>query len=55
VRNFENRLSTCGSNPNFRLVSMSDVEFFVLERVLTQNFNTVDLVNFLEFFLKLHI
>jgi hypothetical protein len=27
---------------------MSELEFFLLTRVLTQNFNTVDLVEFLE-------
>jgi hypothetical protein len=27
---------------------MSELEFFLLTRVLTQNFNTMDLVNFLE-------
>ena len=28
ARNLENRLNTCSSNPIFRLVSMSEVEFF---------------------------
>jgi hypothetical protein len=51
----ENKLSTCGSNLNFRLLSMSDVEFFCLKLVLTQNFNTMELVNFFEKIQKLHI
>jgi hypothetical protein len=34
---------------------MSELEIFLLTRVLTQNFNTVDLINFLEKNQKLHI
>jgi hypothetical protein len=34
---------------------MSELEFFLLTRILTQNFNTVDLVKFLEKIQKLHI
>jgi hypothetical protein len=34
---------------------MSKLEFFLLTRVLTQNFNIVDLVKFLEKNQKLHI
>jgi hypothetical protein len=34
---------------------MSELEFFLLTRVLTQNFNTMDLVKFLEKNKKLHI
>jgi hypothetical protein len=37
-------LNTYGSNLKFRLVGMSDVEFFYLKGVLIQNFNIVDLV-----------
>jgi hypothetical protein len=36
-------------------VSMSELKFFLLMRVLTQNFNIVDLVKFLEKNQKLHI
>jgi hypothetical protein len=36
-------------------VIMSKLEFFLLMSVLTQNFNTVDLVKFLEKNQKLHI
>jgi hypothetical protein len=34
---------------------MSDLKFFLLKGVLTQNFNKVDLVKFLEKNQKLHI
>jgi hypothetical protein len=34
---------------------MSELEFFLLMRVLTQNFNTMNLVEFLEKNQKLHI
>jgi hypothetical protein len=30
------------------ICNMSELEFFLLTKVLTQNFNTVDLVKFLE-------
>jgi hypothetical protein len=55
ARNLENKLSTHDSNPNFRLVRLSGVEFFFLEGVLIQNFNIVDFVNFFEKIQKLHI
>jgi hypothetical protein len=55
ARNLKNKLSTCGSNFNFRLVNMSDIEFFCLKGLLTQNINTVDLVNYFEKIQKLHI
>jgi hypothetical protein len=42
---FQVKLSTHGSNPNSRFVSMSELEFILLSRVLTQNFNTMNLVN----------
>jgi hypothetical protein len=45
---FQIKLSTYGSNLNFIFVIMSGLEFFLLMRVLTQNFNTMDLVKFLE-------
>jgi hypothetical protein len=44
-----------GSNLNFIVVIMNEVELLLLTRVLTQNFNTVDLVKFLEKNQKLHI
>jgi hypothetical protein len=34
---------------------MSELELFLLKGVLTPNFNTMDLVNFLEKYQKLHI
>jgi hypothetical protein len=34
---------------------MSELKFFLLMGVLTQNFNTVDLIKFLEKNQKLHI
>jgi hypothetical protein len=36
-------------------VIMSELELFLLTRVLIQNFNTVDIVKFLEKNQKLHI
>jgi hypothetical protein len=55
AKNLESKLSMCGSNLNFRLVSMSATEFSCLKGILTQNFNTMDLVIFFEKFQKLHI
>jgi hypothetical protein len=52
---FQIKLSIQGSNLNSRFVSMSELEFFLLSWVLTQNFNIVDLVKFLEKNQKLHI
>jgi hypothetical protein len=49
---FQIKLSTHGSNLNSIFVIMSEKELFFLMRVLTQNFNTLDLVKFLEFFSK---
>jgi hypothetical protein len=46
ARNLINKLSTGGSNLNFRIESVNDVEFFFLKGALTQNFNIVDLVSF---------
>jgi hypothetical protein len=52
---FQIKLSIHGSNLNSIFVIMSELEFFLLTRVLTQNFNTMDLVKFLEKIKKLHI
>jgi hypothetical protein len=48
-------LSTHGSNFNSIIVIMSGLKFFLLTGVLIENFNTVDLVKFLEKNQKLHI
>jgi hypothetical protein len=45
---YETKLGTYNSNPNLRFVSMNELEFFLLTRVMTQNSNTMELVNFLE-------
>jgi hypothetical protein len=52
---FQIKLSIHASNFNFRFVSMSELELFLLMRVLTPNFNAMDLVKNLEKNLKLHI
>jgi hypothetical protein len=52
---FQIKVSTHGSNLNFIFVIMSELELFLLTEVLTQNFNTVDLVKFLEKNQKLHM
>ena len=52
---FQIKLSIHGSNLNFRFVSMSELELFLLTRVLTPNFNNMGLVKFLEKNQKLHI
>jgi hypothetical protein len=52
---FQIKLSIQGSNLNSKFVSMSEVELYLLTRVLTPNFNTVDLLKFLEKNQKLHI
>jgi hypothetical protein len=52
---FQIKLSIHASNLNSRFVSMSELELFLLMRVLTPNFNTADLVKFLEENKKLHI
>jgi hypothetical protein len=49
------KLSTHGSNLNSIFVIMSELELFLWTRVLTPNFNTMDLVKFLEKNQKLHI
>jgi hypothetical protein len=45
---FQIKLSIHGSNFNSRFVSMSELELFLLTRVLTPYFNTMDLVKILE-------
>jgi hypothetical protein len=52
---FQIKLSTHGSNLNSIFVIMSELKFFLLMGVLTQNFNTMDLVKFLGKNQKLHI
>jgi hypothetical protein len=45
---FQIKLSTHHSNFNSIFAIMSELKFFLLMGVLTQNFNTIDLVKFLE-------
>jgi hypothetical protein len=45
---FQIKLKTHSSNLNSIFVIMIELKFFLLIRVLIQNFNTVDLVKFLE-------
>jgi hypothetical protein len=45
---FQIQLSTHSSNLNSMFVIMSELELFFLTGVLIQNFNTIDLVKFLE-------
>jgi hypothetical protein len=52
---FQIKLSIYASNLNSRFVSMHELELFLLTRVLTPNFNTMDLVKILEKNKKLHI
>jgi hypothetical protein len=52
---FQIKLSIHASNFNFRFVSMSELELFLLTGVLTPNFNTMDLVKILKKNQKLHI
>jgi hypothetical protein len=52
---FQLKLSMQGSNLNSRFVNMSELELFLWTGILTPNFNTVDLVKFLEKNQKLHI
>jgi hypothetical protein len=55
AHHFQIKLNTHGSNLNSIFVIINEQEFFLLTRVLTQNFNTVDLVKLLEKNKKLHI
>jgi hypothetical protein len=48
AHHFYIKLSTHGSNFNYIFVITSELKFLLLTGVLTQNFNTVDLVRFLE-------
>ena len=48
AHHFQTKLSTHGSNLNSKFVIISELELFLLTRVLTQNFNIVDFVKFLE-------
>jgi hypothetical protein len=52
---FQIKLSTHGTNLNSIFKIISELELFFLTGVLTQNFNTVDLIKFLEKNKKLHI
>jgi hypothetical protein len=52
---FQIKLSIHASNFNSIFVSKSELELFLLTGVLTPNFNTMDLVKFLEKNQKLHI
>jgi hypothetical protein len=52
---FQIKLSTHSSNLNSIFLIISELELFFLTGVLTQNFNTMDLVKFLEKNQKLHI
>jgi hypothetical protein len=52
---FQIKLSTHGSNLNSMFVNLSELKFFLLTGVLTENFNTMDLVKFLGKNQKLHI
>jgi hypothetical protein len=52
---FQIKLSIHSSNLNSMFASMSEPELFLLKGVLTPNFNTVELVKFLEKEQKLHI
>jgi hypothetical protein len=45
---FQIKLSTHGSNLNSTFVIMSELKFFLLKEAMTQNFNTMDLLKFLE-------
>jgi hypothetical protein len=52
---FQIKVNIHASNFNSKFVSMNALELFLLTRVLTQNFKTMDLVKFLEKNQKLHI
>jgi hypothetical protein len=52
---FQIKLSIHASNFNSRFISMNELELFLLTRVLTPNFNTMDLVKILEKNQKLYI
>jgi hypothetical protein len=52
---FQIKLSIHASNFNSKLVSMSELELFLLTGILTPNFNTMDLIKIREKNQKLHI
>jgi hypothetical protein len=52
---FQIKLSIHASNFNSRFVSMNEVELILLMRVLTPNFNTMDLIKIPEKNQNLHI
>jgi hypothetical protein len=52
---FQIKLGTHSSNLNSKFVIMSEPKFFLLMGVLTQNFNTMDFVQFLEKNQKLYM
>jgi hypothetical protein len=52
---FQIKLNTHGSNLNSISVIMCELELFLLKGVLTQNFNTVEFVKFIEKNQKLHV
>jgi hypothetical protein len=55
AHHFQIKLNTHGLNLNSIIVTTRELELFFMTRVLTQNFNIVDLVKFLEKNKKLHI
>ena len=52
---FQIKFSIHASNVNSRFISMSELKLFLLTRILTVNFNTMDLIKILEKIQKLHI
>jgi hypothetical protein len=52
---FQIKLNIHASIFNYRIVSMNDLELFLLTGVLTANFNTMDLVKILDKNQKLHL
>jgi hypothetical protein len=55
VPHFQIKLSTHGSNLNSIFVIMSPLELFFLTGVLTEKFNSIDLIKILGKNKKLHI
>jgi hypothetical protein len=45
THHFQIKLSTHNSNLNSKFISMSELEFILLTRVLIQNFNSMELVS----------
>jgi hypothetical protein len=48
AHHFQIKLSTHGSNLNSMFVIMNELEFFLLMGIFSQNFNTLEIVKFLE-------